>query len=93
MGALWPLAEDDDVAAREFALALWGAQRRRPRYDEQPFLQPVRVVIGPRLLAGRELIEARPERMRTEPGADPGGAVTEALAVVLGVPSPAHPRG
>ena len=35
---------------------------------------------------GRELIEARPERTRTEPGADPGSVVTEALTVVLGVP-------
>src|SRR5262245_48186692 len=86
LGALWPLAEDDDVAVRELALALRGAQRRSPRYDEQPFLHAVRVVIGPRLLAGRELIEARPERTRTEPVADPGGAVAEALTVVLGVP-------
>src|SRR4029450_9300890 len=86
MGALWPFAKDDDVAVRELALALRATQRRSPRYDEQPFLQAVRVVIGPRLLAGRELIEARPKRTRTEPGADPSGAVTEALTVVLGVP-------
>src|SRR5512133_2699077 len=86
MSALWPFAEDDDVAARELALALRGAQRRRPRYDEQPFLHAVRVVIGPRLLAGRKLVEARSERMRTEPVAYPGGTVTEALTVVLRVP-------
>ena len=33
-----------------------------------------------------ELVETGPERARTEPGADPGGAVTEALTIVLGVP-------
>jgi hypothetical protein len=56
------------------------------RWNHHPFLHAVRVVIRPRLLAGRELIEARPERARTKPVADPGGAVTEALTIVLGVP-------
>ena len=86
MGAPWPLAEDGDVAARELALALRGAQCRRPLIRRAAI--PSCRTCSDRATSSRraELIEARPERTRTEPGADPGGAVTEALAVVLGVP-------
>jgi hypothetical protein len=83
--------EADDVPRTEDALAFRGAQRRLPRDDEQPLLVAVLVVVGERLLAGRQVVEARAQQLAADPLAAPAPARPVApgdpVAVVVEVQS------
>src|SRR5438270_9774046 len=86
VGALRALGEDGEVAGLELAPSVRRAQGRTAREDDQPLLAADLVVVGPGLLARRQLVDAAAQEVGVEPAADRGDAVPVAVAVVLVVP-------
>jgi len=83
MGTRRALGKDGEIARGELLLTLGGAQRRPAGDDEQPFLAPDLVVVGPGLLTGRKLVEAAPEQLGAELPTDGDDAVPVARPVTL----------
>src|SRR5439155_23130916 len=86
MGAGRPFGGDDDRARFERLLAVGGTQGRRPRHDEEPLLAALLVVVRPRLLAGRQLVQAGTEQLRAQPPPESGDAMAIAVNLVLALP-------
>src|SRR3954454_7022100 len=80
------LREHGDVAGLERLLSVRRAQRRLARDDQQPLLTALLVVVRPRLLAGRELVQAAAQKVGAETFPEGRRAVPVALAIVLAVP-------
>jgi len=86
VGTAWPLREDRHIAGLELALAVRPAQRRPTHDRDQPLLATDLVVVRPRLLTRRQLIQAAAQQARAEPLPDRGDAMALAVAVALAVP-------
>src|ERR1043166_6236569 len=74
-----------EVAARDRPLP-GQRQGRAAREHDQPFLAADLLVVGPGLLARRELVDTAAQIFRAEPAADGGDAMPVAVALVLVVP-------
>jgi hypothetical protein len=81
-----PFGEHCDVAGLQLALSVGPSQRRPPGDGNEPLLAADLVVVGPRLLARRELVEAAAEQAGSEALTDYADSVAVAGAVVLAVP-------
>jgi hypothetical protein len=81
-----PLDEADDVAGLELALALRRPKRRRAGDDHEPLLVAVLVVVGPRSLARRQLVERGSDLGGVETRADAGHPPVEAVRPPLVLP-------
>jgi len=86
VGTAWPLREDRHIAGLELALAVRPTHRRPTRDRDQPLFATDLVVVRPRLLTRRQLIQAAAQEAPAEPLADRGDAMAIAVAVVLAVP-------
>lgn len=82
----WPFGEHCDVAGLQLALPVGPSQRRPPGDGNEPLLAADLVVVGPRLLARRELVEAAAEQAGSEALTDYADSVAVAGPVVLAVP-------
>jgi hypothetical protein len=81
-----PFGEHCDVAGLQLALPVGPSKRRPPGDGNEPLLAADLVVVGPRLLARRELVEAAAEQAGSEALTDYADSVAVAGAVVLAVP-------
>jgi hypothetical protein len=81
-----PLGEDDDVAGLELVLAVGSPQDWLSGDDDQPLLAALFVVIRPRALPRRQLVETAAEKTAAEALADGGAQVAEPIAVARRVP-------
>lgn len=81
-----PLRKHRDIAGLQLALSVGSAQRRPAGDGDEPFLAADFVVVGPRLFARRELVEAAAEKTGPEALTDNADSVAVAGAVVLAVP-------
>jgi hypothetical protein len=78
--------KDRDVTRRELSLANRPPEGGTARDSDQPLLTADLVVIGPGLLARRQLVEAAAEKCRTEALADRRRSVSISRPIVLAVP-------
>jgi hypothetical protein len=81
-----PFRKDDDVARLQLLLALRAPDDRRTGDDDQPLLATLLVVIRPRALSRRKLVETRAQQSAAEAFADSRSQMAETVAVVLCVP-------